>query len=35
MLKVLRPTRVEMLRYVASIDQQGMGMVTSVAGVVR
>src|SRR4051812_41351571 len=31
-LKVVQPERVELLRYLASLDQQGMGMVTSVAG---
>ena len=34
-LKTLKPEKVELLRYLASLDQQGMGMVTSVAGVVR
>jgi MEMO1 family protein len=34
-LKTLQPTRVELLKYLASIDQQGMGMVTSVAAVIR
>ncbi|MEX2219540.1 MAG: AmmeMemoRadiSam system protein B [Phycisphaerales bacterium] len=34
-IKTVQPERVELIRYVASIDQQGMGMVTSVAGVMR
>jgi AmmeMemoRadiSam system protein B len=34
-LKTVQPERVELLKYLASIDQQGMGMVTSVAAVMR
>lgn len=34
-MKIVQPERVELLRYLASLDQQGMGMVTSVAGVMR
>jgi MEMO1 family protein len=34
-LKVVRPERVELLRYMAAMDPQGMGMVTSAGAVMR
>lgn len=34
-LKTVQPREVKLLRYLASVDQQGMGMVTSVAGVMK
>lgn len=34
-LKTIRPDKVELLRYMAAIDQQGMGMVTSAGAVMK
>lgn len=34
-LKIVQPQRVELLRYMAALDQQGMGMVTSAGAVMR
>lgn len=34
-LKIVRPQKVELLRYMAALDQQGMGMVSSMAAVMR
>jgi MEMO1 family protein len=34
-LKIVQPERVDLLRYLAAVDQSGMGMVSSIAGVMR
>jgi MEMO1 family protein len=34
-LKIVQPERVDLLRYLAAVDQQGMGMVSSIAAVMR
>jgi AmmeMemoRadiSam system protein B len=34
-LKIVQPERVDLLRYLASVDQNGMGMVSSIAAVMR
>jgi AmmeMemoRadiSam system protein B len=34
-LKIVQPEKVELFRYLASMDQQGMGMVTSISGAMR
>jgi MEMO1 family protein len=34
-LKIVRPEKVELLRYMAALDQQGMGMVSSMAAVMK
>jgi AmmeMemoRadiSam system protein B len=34
-LKIVQPERVELLRYLAAMDQQGMGLVSSIAAVMR